>query len=97
MKMKFILDIIGIIKFWKRNEEKKIYIQIKNKYILSPNPNCNDVNILLVNDILVVGNDKLYFSDINEITLIIKKNLIIKILILNILIIKILIMKKLIG
>ena len=81
------VDTLGVIKFWEENKEEKKFIRIKNKTILSPNPFSDDTNILLVDDILVVGSDKLYFYDINAITPIIKKkNLIVKILILKILI-----------
>ena len=81
------VDTLGVIKFWEENKEEKKFIRIKNKTILPPNPFSNDTNILLVDDILVVGSDKLYFYDINAITPIIKKkNLIVKILILKILI-----------
>ena len=67
------IDTEGIIKFWEANKEEKKFIQIKNKTIISPNSLHNDTNILLVDDILVVGSDKLYFYDINKITPIVKK------------------------
>ena len=67
------VDTLGVIKFWEENKEEKKFIRIKNKTILSPNPFSDDTNILLVDDILVVGSDKLYFYDINAITPIIKK------------------------
>ena len=72
MKMKLLLQIHQeLLNFGKKIKKRKNLL--KNKTILSPNPFSDDTNILLVDDILVVGSDKLYFYDINAITPIIKK------------------------
>ena len=57
------------ITFWERNEEEKKYYPIENKYILVPNKSYDNINILLVDNILVAGTDKLYFFDLANITL----------------------------
>ena len=61
------------IKFLERDEEKKTYVPIKNKTILVPNPYGDNLNILLVDNILVVATDKLYFFDVTNINKHIKK------------------------
>ena len=62
-----VSDGYNTIKFLQRNEEKKTYIPIKNKTIFVPNPDSDDLNILLVNNILVAATDKLYFFDLTKI------------------------------
>ena len=59
--------------FLERDEKKKTYVPIKNKTILVPNPYGDNLNILLVDNILVVATDKLYFFDVTNINKHIKK------------------------
>ena len=56
-------DEAGIIKLWIKNNENEQYTSDDNKIIESPN--CDGhCNLLLFNNILIVGTDKLYFYNI---------------------------------